>query len=346
MRDSARSAWSEGMRGSIVILAAIAAWSGAAFAADPPVIGMYEYGPIGAPRSTGKMVIEVTVMVNGKPVTKTVTIPSGDIKPYPASGICDPKDADRVCAQKIADARGAASVAKSMVIAAAINKAFETEFMRLGMMVTVGNTVQTKTVQARGMNFPNIMATYGALVIPGVPENQVPITFKENGVMGEGGNGGRFIPPSGASPGQRGSLDRAIPGVETVSTGYNSHDYPSEVDFGVVGDYIAEITPAAGMTDAEVLQELAGLLDSNGVPTVYDPTTVALSLYVSSADTIDWGNTDTGLNFNFSMEGLATPALPVPEPAPSTLIGLGGAGFLLLMQFRRRQLGGWARASA
>ena len=136
-----------------------------------------------------------------------------------------------------------ASQAKAAVIAKAINDAFAAQFKQLGESVTVGNTVVTKTIKARGASFPDIMATYGSLVIPGVPMNKNPLVFTENGVMGEGGNGGRFIPPPGPSPGSRGSLERSIPGVQTVATGENAHGYPSEVDFGLVRTYIAEVTP-------------------------------------------------------------------------------------------------------
>lgn len=321
-----------------LLVASLAVWSGSALAAKPPpapVIGSYDFSPIGAPRSTGKMQIKVTIVVNGKPVTKTVTIPSGDIKPYPASGICNPKDTDAVCAQKIADARGMASQAKAAVIAAAINTAFAKEFKQLGESVTVGNTIVTKTIAARGTKFPNIMATYGALVIPGVPMNQNPLKFIENGVMGEGGNAGRFIPPPGRSPGSRGSLERTIPGVQTVATGENAHGYPSEVDFGLVGTYVAEVTPTPGMTDAQVLQELAGLLDDNGVPATYDASTVDLSINIPDNVFLDWGNTDTGLNFTMSTKGLA-PALP--EPASWTVIGMacGGLGLISLLGRRKK----------
>jgi hypothetical protein len=323
------------MRAVIAFLTFIAISSAAGFAAAP-VIGSYDYGPIGAPRATGKVVIDVTIYVNGAPVTKTVTIPSGAIKPYPAVGICMPADPDKVCAQKIADARGAASQAKAMVIANAINTAFAAEFKQLGQMVTVGNTVVTGSVKARGTNFMSLMATYGALLIPGVPENQVPLKLTENGVMGEGGNGGRFIPPPGQSPNQKGSLDRTTPGVEMVATGENAHGYPSEVDFGVVGTYVAEVDPTAGMTDAQVLQQLADLLNTNGVPATYDPSMVDLSLNVPADATINWGNTDAGLDFTFSQEGLA-PALPEPEAWTVLTMAYGGAGLISILRRRRKR---------
>ena len=99
----------------------------------------------------------------------------------------------------------AASQAKAQVYVAAINKAFATEFATLGMSAGVGNTVQTKTIKTRDGNVPNIMATYGTVTIPGVPMNQIPIKWVENGVMGEGGNGGKWNGPPGQSPGAQGS---------------------------------------------------------------------------------------------------------------------------------------------
>jgi hypothetical protein len=177
------------------------------------------------------------------------------------------------------------------------------------------------------------MVTYGSLVIPGVPMNRNPLVFTENGVVGEGG-GGRFIPPPGPSPGSRGSLERSIPGVQTVATGENAHGYPSEVDFGLVGTYTAEVTPSPGVTDAQVLQELVGLLDAKGVPARYDVSTVDLSINIPDNDFLDWRNTDTGLNFTMSTEGL-TPALFVPEPATWTVMGMACGGVGLISLFGR-----------
>jgi hypothetical protein len=182
--------------------------------------------------------------------------------------------------------------------------------------------------------FPGLMATYGTVLIPGVSENQVPLQVTENGVTGEGGNGGRFIKPPGQSPGQRGSLDRITPGIATVSTGVNPHGYPSEVDFGVVGTYVAQVDPTAGMTDVQVLQQLANLLDANGINATYDPSLVDLSFDVPADATIDWGDTDTGLGFTFSQEGLAS---PVPEPATWTVMATA-CGIMLPFFRRRRKL--------
>ena len=46
-----------------------------------------------------------------------------------------------------------ASQAKAAVIAKAINDAFAAQFKQLGESVTVGNTVVTKTIKARGASF-------------------------------------------------------------------------------------------------------------------------------------------------------------------------------------------------
>jgi hypothetical protein len=164
--------------------------------------------------------------------------------------------------------------------------------------------------------------------------NQIPIKWVENGVMGEGGNGGKWNGPPGQSPGAQGSLERQIPGVQTVATGIDAHGYPSEVDFGLVGTYVAEITPAPGMTDAQALQALDVLLNDHDVPATYDASTVDLSInYIPDGVIMDWGNTDTGLNFAMSTEGLA-PALPVPEPASWPFMA-AACGCIILMSSRR-----------
>src|SRR5262249_35709722 len=53
-------------------------------------------------------------------------------------------------------------------------------------------------------------------------------------------------------------------------------------------------TPTPGTTREEILRELESLLDSNGIPTTFDPVQVALSLDVQLLDgrTVVWGTDD------------------------------------------------------
>lgn len=308
-----------------ILASAVASGANAAPAPAQPVVGSYEVSPIGAPTGTGKVQIQVTIVVKGKPVTKTVTIPKGDIKPYSLTGACTGINNAKDCAQAIADRMADASQAKAKVYADAINAAFKNEFMALGEMASVGNKVVTKTIKTSYGNVPDVSATYGALVIPGVSMNQNPIKWIENGVTGEGGNAGRFIPPPGKSPGGRGSLERTTPGMETVSTGTDAQGNPSEVDFGLVGTYVAEVDPYEGETDAQVLMQLAMDLNDHDVAATYDSSDVSLTVNVPDNTFLDWGYTDTGLDFTMSMEGLAPP-IPAPPGWALLAVGLGVLG--------------------
>ena len=94
--------------------------------------------------------------------------------------------------------------------------------------------------------------------------------------------------------------------------------------------------PIAGMTDAEVLEDLAGQLTANGVPATYDPSLVELALTdpFPAGVMLDWGNTDTGLAFTT----IIGTAVGVPEPATWTLL-LGGLGLAGASLRRRRSAG-------
>jgi hypothetical protein len=305
----------------------------AAHAADP-VIGSFEYAPIGYPRSTGRMVFEATIIISGKPVTKTVTIPSGAIKPYtPASRL--PTDTDAQFAQKIADARGAGSLAKAHVIADAINKAFEKEFMGTGLKVTVANFPKTETINVGGVPIRDITATYGSIIIPNVAQNNnTPLKFSENGVIGQGGNGGRFLPPPPkGSAGSRGSLDRMTPGVQTAASGLDAEGEPSVVQFGIEDQYVAEIFPGFGQSDALILQLLASDLVAHGIAAIFDPSLISLYLdmVIPDGTRVIWGNTDTGLDYTFTMVGLAA---AIPEPGSLIILVAGLAGLAMLGRCR------------
>jgi hypothetical protein len=301
-------------------------------AAPPPPAppGMLEQ-QCGVPLGTGVVTFEVTLMLKGKAVTKTVTIPKGDIVAFvqPAR-MKDEKFADWV--DRVAAARGEASQAKAKVFAAAINKAFGLKAP--GPVVTTGTEVKSQKFFVRNMGVSfNAEAdvTLGTFIIPDVAKDKTDIIkWTENKVIGEGGNGTRYIPGAPPSPGARGSLDQATPGVQTVATGEDPDGNPSVVDFGLDGKYVADFMPTKGMTDVVVLKALALLLDAHGIAATYDSSDEELLLDnpFPDGEQLDWGNTDTGLVFTTVITPLGT---AIPEPALWALMaaGFGLAGGLL-----------------
>jgi hypothetical protein len=306
-----------------------------AAAAAVPANGSWELKPIGAPRGTGVLKMEITIVVNGNKVTKPVTIPKGDIVAYVRPDrMAGEKDKDY--AARIADALGEASQAKSKVIADAINAAFKDEFQKLGETAGTGLTAVNKKIRPpdRVTDY-DTTAFYGTVIIPGVSkELGNPVKFTDGKILGEAGNGGSYIRPAGPSPGARGSLERATPGIATVSTGVDPYGDPSFVDFGLVGIYVASFTPSPGMTDEDVLSTLAMMLNQNKVSATFDSSsdTLFLNGAIPDGTVLDWGSTDTGLEFTMSMEGL-NPAT-VPEPSSGLLLLTGAALFCITSPFR------------
>jgi hypothetical protein len=305
--------------------------------ADPP--GFFELKPIGVPMGEGVMTIDVTFFVDGKKVSGQVTIDKGKIVPFVAPKQM-PGENIRDFAQRIADAKGEASQAKSKVMADAIYAQFKDQFDKLGDKPGAGLTPKTQTIKVGNQNVPNVQSFYGALTIPGINKEQTvqgapnrPLIFKVNELakLGEGGNGGQFIPGVGPSPGSRGSLERSTPGVESVATGKDSEGEPSVVQFGIEGLYVAEYTPATSMTDDEILSLLAGMLNTNGLPATYDPIQIALSLDnpIPDGATLIWGNTDEGLEFATEFDAVAS------EPAPLELLGISLVIIVLVLRRRR-----------
>jgi hypothetical protein len=305
----------------------LAAPAGAALA-DPP---SYEISPIGAPLSEGKLVFNITITRKGKKITRQVTIPKGDIKaaaPVDCTGLTDDD-----CFDKKANALAEASQAKSKVIAAAINEAFKNDFTAK-FKATTGLKVGKVRVTVNG-KVKVIEVPLGAVVIPFVTEKQGnPFEGKENGINGEGGNGGVFHPPPPkTTPGSKGKLERLDPGVETMSTGVDATGDTSYVQFGISEMYVGEVDPSAGMTDDQVLSALVSDLNSHGLSASFDAGGHALLLntVIPDGDTLIWGNTDTGLNFGMSQVGVGTPE---PGTWAMLLLGLGGLG--ALARSRRR----------
>jgi hypothetical protein len=169
--------------------------------------GSFEISPIGTPKGEGILKIEVTVVVDGKKVTKEVTIPKGAIKAYETPKR-EPGDTDDEYAQKLADAHAKASQEKAQVIADHINAAFKDEFAKLGEKVETGIKVEARTVNVGGI--PKVVQIpYGALIIPGVSKEQgSPIKVTENKILGEGPNKGRFLPKAKLGAGRAGDRDR------------------------------------------------------------------------------------------------------------------------------------------
>jgi hypothetical protein len=304
----------------------------------PPAVGTYEQ-VWGVPGTNGQVVIKVTIRVNGQNVTRTVTIPQGAITPFTPPAPM-PNESNEDYKIRYAVARGEASQAKAAVIASAINMAFN---LTGANRVTTGTAVRRQEYVVRRPGRAPVTdaqnITFGTINIPNAARvrrsmtnpNGDPIEFVD--LAGEGGrptpgrtggNSGGFVTPPGTSR-STGSLQRVTPGVQTVSTGLDSYGDPSEVDFGIDGRYVAVINPGAGMTDAQVLQDLAGQLDAHGIMATYDPSLVELSLTKPFPDGVqlDWGNTDPGLSFDAIIG-----ATSVPEPSVWMLLltGLGLAG--------------------
>jgi hypothetical protein len=132
------------------------------------------------------------------------------------------------------------------------------------------------------------------------------------------------------SPGAKSSLERATPGIATVSIGVDPDGQPSYVELGV-HDLVARLIVGIGLTDEDVLKALEVQLDQIGLPATFDEATETLSLDspVQDDHTFVWGNTDTGLEFLASMEGLAVPS---PWRSSVVLVLVGVFVFLLVAQ--------------
>ncbi len=114
------------------------------------------------------------------------------------------------------------------------------------------------------------------------------------------------------------------------STGMDTLGFQSVVGFGFIDetsstpiDYIAAFDPPSGLTDNDVLSDVAAVFNADyasaGYTATYDPTSDTLSIdQMLPAAAVLWeGNSDTGLFLDSDTQ--------VPEPASLSLLALGGA---------------------
>ena len=294
--------------------------SAPAYAADTP--GSFE-APVWVPlRDSSKdkpLELQITVNVNGKPVTKNVKVET--ITKWVRTGAAQGETIP-MWHQRLTRERGAASQEKAKQIAAAINTAFVAEFQQLGQQAT------TETYRRRDPETA-LQGDFGMFIIPGVLEAQKQPFVVVKEPTGElGGTGGRFRPGVTPSMGAMGSmsLNRLLTDSAFLAEGYDPLGDPSVVQLGIDEFFVATLMPQRGMTDEEILMALELILDSNDLPATYDRSLLTLFLNdpIPTGQTFIWGYSDPGLDFRYTLEGLNE--LPqVPEPAS---LGLLFAGFL------------------
>jgi len=182
-----------------------------------------------------------------------------------------------------------------------------------GKMIVEG-AVSNQTPGRTSYTGPN--ATLG----PGAYKLSDPTKQPGNGTIGRNKKGGN-------SPGSMNQgIDSGTGASTGLSTGQDPLGDPSEVGFGFIDNstttptnFIAAFTPAPGLTDAQVLGDLATLFNGDfsslGYTATYYPDSDALAIDqpLSQADTLWDADSDTGLNFSAAM-------LEIPEPAGGALL--------------------------
>jgi hypothetical protein len=241
------------------------------------------------------------------------------------------------------------------IIMIRINQAFAAEFAQLddgkGRLADFGTYSQSLTFNQNPNSETKIVGAgprdrlkadgeFGLITIPNATKIRVlserdPRTGRviRGNPTGEAGDGIRRVPRSGRI---RGVMSRGIGDVVTFATGYDPYGDPSFVNFGITGSYVASVMPNPGTTDEEILRELESLLDSNGIPTTFDPVQVALSFDIPLLDgqTVVWGTDDPGLDFGAAFEAIGPGS--VAAPASGVLIAAGLLAIAAALALRDR----------
>jgi hypothetical protein len=331
------------------ILIAASAPLGRVCLADDLTLGMATY-TAGMPTSASpdpkmnQYAVKVNYFLNGKDATGglgTATIP---VPVIPATaGLPNPTPAQVA----------AASAAKAMAIVNAINGAKLPGVTAMVNPKTVAGPYPTPA----GMG----MADFTQYTLNGVRQSVKPdgglgsplfqtainattgLEVPKVNVTGEFGNGKGNFQPGGGGGGSPGSsmFQGSMMGTGSSSgssMGLDGSGNPSYVGFGLVDNTsstpnydVAVLNPAAGLTDAQVLTELASLFNSDYSSIGYTATyysaddTLAIDQLLPGVDDVWSANTDTGLFLDTNTV--------VPEPASISLALLGTA--MLLRRQRR-----------
>lgn len=262
---------------------------------------------------------------NGKPAKKTVYVRVENIvasKPLTAMQVAD------------------ASKAKAEAIAAAINIKLPPGSMPATVAALPAMPVQIPK--------PNPDYKPPPLGVPKFPTNwplqtvnavtyrvTIPNTFGNinwgRNPTGENGDGVRSVPGGGGGGGGASpSYDGSMGGTGASAAGVDAFGDPSVVEFGT-DTYQSYLLPQAGESDATILDDLASDLDTHGVSAEFDLSTDTLALLepLDAGQELDFGWTDTGLDFRVNFEPIG-----MPEPSSFALLG---PGLAMLVARRRRR---------
>ena len=319
--------------GALVIGIGLSCGFSATVAQAADIVGNFEIKPIGTPLGSTTppnkpYMLKVTLVVNGKPVTKDVAVSTIKAFEMPKQNANEPI---RDYATRVLEAQGEASHAKAVEIADAINKEFnlqKPEEKAGAQFVTV-----KRTVRVNNTNVPGVEAPFGSLVLQGVLEKQGnPVKIVEPGLAGENRNGGNWVPRPGQQP-SGAKVGMALPFGPSSATGFDPVGEPSLIEFGIEDLYVAEFNPAPDMSDLEVFDTLEEMLDTHGLPATFDSSLMELFLDDPLPDgrTLIFGNSDVGLDFSVSFDHLD----PIPEPTSTALMATGFIGLLAATRRRR-----------